>query len=488
MAKIYMQGIDISNHQSAMDLDKVLTNRPDCKVVICKVSEGTSFTDAYANGFIDIALKHKCLVGVYHFARADKNGWKAEADFFLSLSLKYKGKVFYVLDWEVKASASNASWAKNWLDYVASTTGSVPWFYSYESMINANNYSSLVKYPLWVARYRDYNDDVNFDMAYSGTAPNVKWWSSYVAWQWTSSGKLDGYSGRLDCNAFYASAEQIKKYIGGSTATDATVKYTFATTDPVKISNSGCDENGNYRNGVAGDNNGKEWRIRDWYSRPWNCVLRHPDANVRSYIAHLAVQSAENDKIGYDQNQRNTFWTQLQKVGYDPSKITVACESDCSAGVIAITKAVGHLLGIDKLKNIGATYTGNMRSAYLSAGFMVLTADKYTDQDDYLLAGDILLNDAHHVATAVTNGRYGSSDGTVNTDEEYDMPLLKKGSKGTAVKVLQVILGGLTVDGDFGWKTLNSVINFQKKAFPNDKSEWDGEVGAKTWKKLLDTL
>jgi peptidoglycan hydrolase-like protein with peptidoglycan-binding domain len=47
-----------------------------------------------------------------------------------------------------------------------------------------------------------------------------------------------------------------------------------------------------------------------------------------------------------------------------------------------------------------------------------------------------------------------------------------------------VILGGLTVDGDFGWKTLNATINFQK-AHGLDP---DGEVGPRTWAALLDTL
>lgn len=72
----------------------------------------------------------------------------------------------------------------------------------------------------------------------------------------------------------------------------------------------------------------------------------------------------------------------------------------------------------------------------------------------------------------------------VVSEEEYDMPLIKKGSNGKAVKVLQVILGNLTVDGDFGWKTLNATINFQK-AHGLDP---DGEVGPRTWKALLDTL
>ena len=46
------------------------------------------------------------------------------------------------------------------------------------------------------------------------------------------------------------------------------------------ISNSGSDENGAYSGGQAGDQTGKEWRMRDWYNRPWTCVLRYPDQKV----------------------------------------------------------------------------------------------------------------------------------------------------------------------------------------------------------------
>ena len=172
-----------------------------------------------------------------------------------------------------------------------------------------------------------------------------------------------------------------------------------------KISNSGGDEYGGIKGGKAGDQTGGEWNIRSWYNRPWTCVLRYPDAKVRELIAELAIEAAENNKIGYDQNQRQTYWNELKKVGYHPKNITVACEADCSAGVIANTKAAGALLGIPKLVNITATYTGNMRSAYVAAGFQVLTASKYLTSQDYLMPGDILLNDTHHTATNLGTGK-----------------------------------------------------------------------------------
>lgn len=251
------------------------------------------------------------------------------------------------------------------------------------------------------------------------------------------------------------------------------------------ISNSGSDEHGNYHGGQAGDQTGGEWNIRSWYSRPWNCVLRYPVASVRKKIAELARKAANNNKIGYDQWQRMTYWTQLQKVNYDPSKIKTACEADCSAGVIANVWAVGYIFNIGALKNLSATYTGNMRSAFKAAGFEVLTASKYLTSDKYLLEGDILLNDVHHTCTNLDDGSAVKKTETSTAKNPYATPTVnvKKGSKGNNVKWVQwelkrlgYDLGKYGIDGDFGTATDKAVRAFQKKK----KLTVDGIVGKNT--------
>lgn len=175
------------------------------------------------------------------------------------------------------------------------------------------------------------------------------------------------------------------------------------------ISNCGHDENGRYSGGKAGDQTGTEWRVINWYNRPWKCVLRHPNADVRAMIASMAKAAANNNLIGYDQSQRGTFWTNLADSNYDPAQITVACEADCSSGVAAIVKGAGYRLGIDALKKVStACYTGNLRATLKAAGFEVLTESKYLTSDAYLFAGDILLNDNAHVATNLTTGSKAS--------------------------------------------------------------------------------
>ena len=250
-------------------------------------------------------------------------------------------------------------------------------------------------------------------------------------------------------------------------------KYLCSTGGHI-ISNSGGDEKGGARGGKAGDQTGNEWVLKYWYNRPWDCVLRYPDPVVGQRIAELGCEAALNDKIGYDQNERYTYWQLLQKAGYHPSKITTACEADCSAGVIANVKAVGYLMNINKLKDLNATYTGNMRDCFKAAGFQVLTDSKYTKATTYLLPGDILLNDVHHTATNITVG-FGIKNDTVEvktgTIADVNNGVLQINSKGALVVEMQKMLitcgydcGPDGADGDFGLNTLKALRQFQTDA------------------------
>lgn len=251
------------------------------------------------------------------------------------------------------------------------------------------------------------------------------------------------------------------------------------------IANSGKDEHGSYHSGAAGDQTGGEWNIIPWYNRPWNCILRFENPNVANLIAELAEEAAKNNLIGYDQWQRTTFWKQLEKSGYRPKNIKVACEGDCSAGVLAICKAVGYLTGNAKMKAIDENgYTGTMVRILTAAGAVCLRDSKYLTSDKYLKRGDILLNEQHHTAINLTNGSaIKNNSGKV---VETKMPMIRKGSKGRAVYVWQAILGfkGSDLDGDFGSYTEKKTKEFQKA----HDLEIDGIVGDHSWKAGLESV
>lgn len=200
------------------------------------------------------------------------------------------------------------------------------------------------------------------------------------------------------------------------------------------ISNSGHDENGKYSGGKAGDQTGKEWCLQQWYNRPWTVVLRHPNESVRELMANLAVEAANNDLIGYDQGDRYTFWERLKAAGYFPKAITVPCEADCSAGVAAICKAAGFLLGEKKLQGVSMyAYTGNLRQQLSDAGFKVLTDKKYLQNDKNILRGDVLLCEGHHTCINVTTGS-GAEDKWYESAIQMDGKGLRVLTEGTAVR------------------------------------------------------
>ena len=97
------------------------------------------------------------------------------------------------------------------------------------------------------------------------------------------------------------------------------------------IAHASIDEHNRVSGGKAGDQTGKEVCVRSWYSKPWGCVIRFQDARMAEKVAQAMEMAAANNRIGYNQNQRNTLLKEARKHNYDISKVAVPCETDCSA-------------------------------------------------------------------------------------------------------------------------------------------------------------
>jgi GH25 family lysozyme M1 (1,4-beta-N-acetylmuramidase) len=206
-----LNGIDVSHWQTA---DASRTVAYD--FLICKATEGAGYVDAMCNTHYANAKAKGKLVGVYHYARADMHPGTAgaikEADYFLTQIANYVGEAALVLDWEAESVLQGPAWAKAWLDRVYAKTGIRPWFYTYQAALKPS-YSILTDYPLWVAKY-----GANTASGYRPNAPkpNIAPWTVLTAYQYSSNGNLQGYSGRLDLDAFYGDADTWRKLCTGS--------------------------------------------------------------------------------------------------------------------------------------------------------------------------------------------------------------------------------------------------------------------------------
>ena len=169
----------------------------------------------------------------------------------------------------------------------------------------------------------------------------------------------------------------------------------------VKIGHASLGSNGKISGDKAGDQNGREVYIRDWYSKPWTHVIRFKREDMRKKNAECMVKACNNPRIGYNQLRRNSLLLYAVNVGYDPSKVDKLCDTDCSALVSLCAIYSGVPQGVMYQFGNSCT-TANLRSRLKSTGLVTVYTDKsYTTKPDKLMVGDILLSEGHHVAIVV---------------------------------------------------------------------------------------
>lgn len=236
----------------------------------------------------------------------------------------------------------------------------------------------------------------------------------------------------------------------------------------------------------------------------------------------LAEQIAENNSIGYQWGG----WGPSTG-GYDCGHLIIDCFERAGFGV----------------KSAGATYTGNMRPAFLRRGFSDVTAGVDLHRGAGLRRGDVLLNQANHAALYIgsdriiqarsnLDGKPGDSSGQEIRAQPYynypwdcvlrppaeissgsatttesaaapgasqadsiksatvypvKLPLLQYGDQGEIVKALQLLLIGhgyiIGADslGAFGPGTKAGLLNYQRAKC----LLIDGLCGGQSWAALL---
>ena len=186
------QGIDVSNWQKTIDFSAVKNSGID--VVYIKSSEGRSFIDPYFETNYNNARANGLKVGFYHYVTARSVDQAREQALFFENVINGKHvDCRLAMDFEdfgyLSVSQINEI-SKVFLETLENST-------NIKAVIYSNAYSArtifgkeLTKYPLWVANY-----------GVSTPGSNGKW-DTWVGWQYTSTGTVNGISGYVDKNQF----------------------------------------------------------------------------------------------------------------------------------------------------------------------------------------------------------------------------------------------------------------------------------------------
>jgi lysozyme len=189
-------GIDVSAYQRSISWKAIAA--AGIEFAFIKATEGTSYVSSSYEPHRKAARRREIPVGAYHFARPDfDDGPEAEADHFLEVAAPKAGDLLPVLDLERfgPSRRETARWAKRWLKRVQKRIGEPPILYTYSSFAQSlvGHEGGLTRFPLWLANYGK-NDGKAHRVAPVGE------WTSIAVHQYTSEGRIPGYTGPLDLN------------------------------------------------------------------------------------------------------------------------------------------------------------------------------------------------------------------------------------------------------------------------------------------------
>lgn len=196
-----MQGIDVSGWQPA-----TITRQVNADFAIIKITQGTGFVNSswttQARGATDTGKR----LGLYHYAGG--NDPIREADHFLTHAQPYVRRAMLVLDWEANQNRAwgNGNWVRRFTHRIHERTGVWPMVYVQASAIHQIPADVRRQCGLWVAQYAS--------TAATGWQQHPWKLGAYgeAMRQYTSNGRLNGYTGPLDLNIFRGEPWQWDRY------------------------------------------------------------------------------------------------------------------------------------------------------------------------------------------------------------------------------------------------------------------------------------
>jgi GH25 family lysozyme M1 (1,4-beta-N-acetylmuramidase) len=211
------KGVDISSwqHQNGASIDWNAVKAAGNQFVVIKATEGTTYTNPDYAADKAGAQAAGLVVGAYHYARPALPISTAadQARYFLAAAgnTNTAGQLAPVLDLETTGGLNPndlTQWTQTFLRTVEAQTGRPPILYTYRSfwLNKIANTQAFAKYPLWFAIYNDNPDP--------GALPGG--WPSWLIWQYSSGGAVNGINGRVDVNAFCCSPTDLSTNANGT--------------------------------------------------------------------------------------------------------------------------------------------------------------------------------------------------------------------------------------------------------------------------------
>ena len=195
-----LNGIDISNWQRGLNLSVV-----PCDFAIMKATEGCSIVHETCDPWVQDCKRLGKKWGFYHFL-AGLDPVK-EADFFVDSCANYFGDGIPVLGYEMYGRAVGTAGAKRFLDRVYERTKVRCVVYTSRSVLTEEDWSAIApNHALWVAQYAS-NNPTGYQSDPWFPAGSIGAFSAVTMHQYTSTGRLSGYSGNLDLDIAYLTRE-----------------------------------------------------------------------------------------------------------------------------------------------------------------------------------------------------------------------------------------------------------------------------------------
>ena len=223
-------GIDVSGAQRGIDIVTLKKLNPDLAFVGVK---STGSGGAYINDDCDRVMQQCFSIGLpcftYDFTEdgvAPPADPAKYAESCFSHIQGYVGKAGFVFDWESTVAGStlmsNAAYAAAAVKRMQELHPSPGFYIDYRTMTNGAPWGLVAATNVWKWRasyfwgYQQFNGFGSPD--WSVLSPTPAWPDAPAMWQYTSSGRLNGWNGPLDFNVFNGTEDQLLTILGVKSA------------------------------------------------------------------------------------------------------------------------------------------------------------------------------------------------------------------------------------------------------------------------------